>query len=72
MSDLDGFYKPRIDGGRVLIAIEDCIGLAVRCLEVHVHGSGERLIQAARGDRIDDLEATSVLKKTKKEKRLQD
>ena len=71
-SDVDGFYKPRIDGGRVLIAIEDCIELAVRCLEVYVHGSGERLTQTARGDKTDDLEATSVLKKTKKEKRLQD
>ena len=37
-----------------------------------VPGSEERLIQAARRDRVDDLEAATVLKKAKKEKRLQD
>ena len=36
-------------------------------LEVYVHGSEERLIQEARRDKIDSLEATSVLKKSKKE-----
>ena len=30
---------------------------------MHVHGSEERLIQAARGDKIDGLEAVSVLKR---------
>ena len=30
------------------------------------------MIQAARGDKIDCLEAASVLKKSKKEKRLED
>ena len=40
---------------------------------MYVHGSEERLIQAARGDKIDGLEATSVLmKRSKKEKRLKD
>ena len=38
---------------------------------MYVHGSDERLIQAARGDMID-LEAASVLKRSKKEKRLGD
>ena len=55
-----------------MTAIEDCVELAVRGLEVYVLGSEERLIQAARGDRVDGLEAASVLKKTKKEKGLQD
>ena len=32
---------------------------------MHVHGSEERLIQAARGDKIDGLEAASVLKRSK-------
>ena len=32
----------------------------------------ERLIQAARGDNIDGLEAASALKSSKKEKRLED
>ena len=41
-------------------------------MEVYVQGSEERLLQAARGDRVDDLEAASILKKAKKEKRLQD
>ena len=56
-SDVDRLYVPRKDGGRGLKAIEDCVDLAVRGLEVYVHGSEERLIQAARGDRVDDLEA---------------
>ena len=34
--------------------------------------SGERFIQAARGDKIDGLEAASGLKSSKKEKRLED
>ena len=60
------------DGGRVLIAIEDCVELAVRSLKVYVHGSEERLMQAAAGDRVDGLEAANVLKKAEKEKKLQD
>ena len=47
----------------------DCVELAVRRLEVNVHGSEERLIQAARGSKIDSLEAGSLLKRSKKEKR---
>ena len=43
-SDADRLYIPRKDGGRGLIAIEDCIELAVRGLDVYVHGSEERLI----------------------------
>ena len=38
---------------------------------MYVHGSEERQLQAAREDRVDGLEAASVLKKAKKEKRLQ-
>ena len=34
---------------------------------MNVHGSEERLIQDARGDKIDGLEAGSVLKRSKKE-----
>ena len=59
-SDVDRFYMPKKDGGRGLIAIEDCVELAVRCLEVYVHGSEERLIQTARGDSVDGLDAASV------------
>ena len=71
-SDVDRLYTPRKDGGRGLIATEDCIELTVKSLEVYVHGSEKRLLQAARGNRVDDLEAANVLKKAKKEKRLQD
>ena len=39
---------------------------------MHVHGSEERLIQVARGDKIDGLEVASVLMRSKKEKRLED
>ena len=55
-----------------MIPIENCVELAIKGLEMYVHGSEERLIQAARGDKIDGLEAASVLKRSKKEKRLED
>ena len=61
-------YIPRKEAGRGLISTEDCVELAIRGLEVYVHGSEERLIQAARGDKIDGFEATSVLKRSTKEK----
>ena len=35
-----------------MISIEDYVKLAIRGLEVYVHGSKARLIQAARGDKI--------------------
>ena len=38
---------------------------------MYVHGSEERLIQAARADKIDGLKAASVLKRSKKEERLE-
>ena len=41
-------------------------------MEVHVHGSEERLMQATRGDTIVDVEAGNVLKRSKKERRLED
>ena len=71
-SDVDKLHIPRKDGGRSLIAIEDFAALAGRSLEVYVHGSEERLLQAARADRKDGLEAASILKKAEKEERLQD
>ena len=55
-----------------MIFIEDSVEFAIRCLEVYVHGSEEKLIQAAREDKIDGLEAANVLKRSKKEKRLED
>ena len=51
-SDVDRLYKPRNDRGRGLISIQDCVELAIRCLEVYVHGSEERLIQAVGGDKM--------------------
>ena len=50
-SDVDRLYIPSKEGGAGLISIEDCVELAIRGLEVYVHGSEERLIQTARGDR---------------------
>ena len=70
-SDVDRLYIPR-KGGTSLIATEHCVELAVRGLEVYVHGTKETLLQAVRGYRVDGLEAISVLEKAKKEKRLQD
>ena len=55
-----------------MIATEDCVELAIRGLEVYAHESEERLLQAARGDMVNSLRALSILKKAKKEKRLQD
>ena len=39
---------------------------------MYVHGRKERLIQAARVDEIDGLEARSVLKRSRETKRLED
>ena len=55
-----------------MISIEDCVELAMRGLKVHLHESEERLIQAARGGKIDGLEVAGVLKRSKKEKTLED
>ena len=52
-SDVDRLYISRKEGERGLISIKDCVELAIRGLEVYVHESEERLIQAARGDNID-------------------
>ena len=62
----DRLYILRKERGRGLISTEDCVELAIRGLEVHVHRNEERLIQAARGDKIDGLEGASVLKRSKK------
>ena len=45
----DGMHLEKMGEG--LVAIEDCVEMAVRGLEVYVHVSEERLIQAARGER---------------------
>ena len=71
-SDVDRLYIPRKEGGRGLISIEDCVELAIRGLELYVRGSAEILIQAVRGGKIDGLKAASVLKRSKKEERLED
>ena len=38
---------------------------------MYVQGREKRLIQAARGDKVHDLEVASLLKRSKKEKRLE-
>ena len=53
-----------------MISIEDCVELERKGLEVYVNESEERLIHAARRDKIAGLEAASFLKRSKKEKRL--
>ena len=63
-SDVDRLYIGRKEEGRGMISTEDCVELAIRSLEVYVHGS-----EATRGDKIDGLEAASVLKRSKKKKR---
>ena len=71
-SDVERLFIPRKEGERGLISIEDSIELALRGLEVYVYGSEDGMIYAARGDKIDGLEAASVLKRSKKGKRLED
>ena len=39
------------------MSIEDCAELAIRGLEVYVHGNEKRLMQVARENKIDGLEA---------------
>ena len=51
-----------------MISIEDCVELVITGLEVYVHRTEERLLQAAR----DKIEAASVLMRSKKEKILED
>ena len=68
-SDVNRLYIPRKEGGRDLISIEDCVELAIRSLEVYVNESDKRLGQAARIDKIEVLEAATVLKRSKKEKK---
>ena len=71
-SDLNRLYIPTKEEGKDLIPIDDCVVLAIRGLEVYVHENEEILIQAARGDKRDGLEPASVLKRSKKEKRIED
>ena len=71
-SDVDRLRIPRKEGGRGLISIEDYVELAIRVLEMYLHGSDKRLVKAVIGDKIDGFEAASVLKRSKKEKRLED
>ena len=66
-SDIDRLYIPKKKGWRGLISVKDCVDLAIIGLEVYFHGSEDRLIQAARGDKIDGLEAGSVLERSKKD-----
>ena len=54
-----------------MVSIDDCVKLAIRSLEVCVHGIEEILIQAVRGEKIDGLEVASVLKTSKKQERLE-
>ena len=53
-----------------MIAIADSVKLAVRDFEKYVHGSEERLLEAARGNRVYGSEVASVLKKVKNENKL--
>ena len=65
-SDVDRLYIPRKERGRGLIFIEDCAELAIRGLKEYVHGSKEILIQTARGDKIDGLEAIKEREKIRR------
>lgn len=70
-SDVDWFYILRKDAVGGLIAIEDWVELTVRGLKKNVHGSEERLIQAARENSVDIWKA-NVLKKVAKDKKLKE
>ena len=45
-----------------MIFIEDCVELVIRGLEVYIHESEKKMIKAARREKMDGLEAVSVLK----------
>ena len=62
--DVDRLHIPRKGGGRGLMAIEDCVELAVRGLEAYVYGSEERLLHAARGDRLSWLRSSKCFEKS--------
>ena len=47
-SDVDRVYIPRKEGVRGLISIEDSVELAIKGLEVYIHGSEEKLIEETR------------------------
>ena len=67
-SDVDRLYIRRKEGGRGLISIEDFVELTIRGLEVYVHESEERLMQVARGDKIDGLDRCRCFEETKERK----
>ena len=70
-SDVNRLYIPRKEGGRGLVSTENCVELAIRRVEVYVHGTEERLMQAATGEKIDGLEAASEeIKEREKIRRL--
>ena len=54
-SDVDRLYIPRKEGRRGLISIEARVELAIKGLDMYVYGSEEKLIQAARRDKIYGL-----------------
>ena len=54
-SDVDRLYIPKTEGERGLISFEDWVDLAIRGSKMYLHGSEERLIEAARGE-VDGLE----------------
>ena len=47
-SNVDRVYIPRKEGGKGLMSIEDCVELAIKGLEVYIHGSEEKLIEETR------------------------
>ena len=56
------------EGGRDLISIEDYVELVIRNSKVYIRSNDERLVQAARGNKIYGVEATGILNtKTKLE-----
>ena len=69
-SDVDKLYIRRKEGGRGLISIEDCFELAIRGLEVYVHESEERLIQAARGDKIELFRSCKCFEEIKEREKI--
>ena len=61
-SDVDRLHLSWKERGIGFIFIEDCAQSAIRGLEVHLHSSDEQLIQEATGDKIGELEGTTILK----------
>ena len=51
-ADVDGLYLKRVDGGRGMISVEDCVNIEVLNLHKYVTESLEAALQAVQQEEI--------------------